>query len=504
MISSEHIPNQSPNPSFFLNGKRIILGVSGSIAAYKSPLLVRELVKLGADVHVVITPNARNFVSPLVLNNLSRNPVSCSMFDESVQNDGSWHIHLARSADAMLVAPCSLKTLASLAHGLADTALACLAFALPPTSPLIIAPAMDTDMWDYPATQRAITTLRNDGVVLIEPDTGELASGLIGKGRMPEPTDIVAMLGQFFNDNPSFNRSTYPSSGQTYTANKSVSAFPVVEPIKPAITDELIQQTAQQSSRPIATTDIRSDIDFAVAMELDKLKQQTNPTSDSRQILKGKKVVITAGPTYEKIDAVRFIGNYSTGKMGFALAETAQSLGANVILISGPVSLTPPLGVETILVESAKEMSDAVAKHLDYDIAVLSAAVADFTPVVTHQYKLKKEDIGHEATIELTRTPDILRSLGEKKTNTQYLVGFALETSSEIEYGEEKLRKKNCNMIVVNSASKPDSGFGGDNNTITILSASPDGSIEKESLPPMSKKDCAEIIWSRVSKKISY
>jgi phosphopantothenoylcysteine decarboxylase / phosphopantothenate---cysteine ligase len=503
MISSEQTPNNSPDTPSFLKGKKIILGVSGSIAAYKSPLLVRELVKLGADVHVVITPNAQNFVSPLVLNNLSRNPVSSSMFDESVQNDGSWHIHLARRADAMLVAPCSLKTLASLAHGLADTALTCLAFALPPTTPLIIAPAMDTDMWGYPATQRAVNTLRNDGAVLIEPDTGELASGLIGKGRMPEPATIVTLLNQFFRDNPTFDRNTYSSSAPQYlrgSFDNPETDFTKTE--KPIISDEVVQQTARQSSRPIATTDIRSEIDFTVAMELDKLKQQTNP-SVNEQILKGKKVLITAGPTFEKIDAVRFIGNYSTGKMGFALAETAYSLGAKVVLISGPVSLASPNGVETIRVESAKEMYTAVFEHLDYDIAILSAAVADFMPVVTHKYKLKKEDVGQEATIELTRTPDILRSLGEQKTNKQYLVGFALETSNELEYGEDKLRKKNCDMIVVNSANKPDSGFGGDYNTITLLSKSNDGNIKTEVLPPMSKKDCAGIICSRVSEKIS-
>lgn len=402
-----------------LKDKKILLGVTGSISAYKTPIIVRELIKRGALVRVVMTEAATKFVTKLALQNVSKCDVITDMFDENLQENGSWHIHLAHWSDCMVIAPCSANSLARIAHGFADNALDSLVLALPREKPLFVFPAMDTDMWLHPATQKNCKTIESYGGIIIPPESGELASGIIGEGRLPEPKTIVQNLEDFFT------------------------------------------------------------------------QQQTNSS-----LLAGKKVLITAGPTYERFDAVRFIGNYSSGKMGFALAEKALSGGADVILISGPVSLQCNKGIKRVDVESARQMFQKVQHYFpETDIGIFSAAVADFTPGNVVDIKMKKENIGEELTITLKKTHDILGWAGSQKGKNQYIVGFALETDNEIEQGQLKLQKKNCDLMVVNKANVKDSGFGGDNNTITILGKQ--GEIEE--FPPLSKSQCADIILNKIT-----
>lgn len=406
-----------------LQGKKIVLGVTGSISAYKTPYIVRALIKVGAEVRVVMTPSSTQFVTPLVLNNLSKSPVVVDMFDTTTQNDGSWHIHLAHWADAMLIAPCSMKTLASVAYGYTDTALTCVAVALPTTTPLFIAPAMDTDMWNYPATQTNLEVLKKNGAIIINPEEGELASGIIGVGRLPEPDSLVSELEHFFE-----------STGKI----------------------------------------------------------------EGHLPLQGKRVLITSGPTREKIDDVRFISNHSSGKMGFALATVAHELGAEVTVISGPVSIPKPTKVNVVDVESAEEMyQQTLRRSSEYDIAIMAAAVADFTPKYSFEGKIKKEKTDTELILELTQSKDILATIGAMKKEHQYVVGFALESEHVMEYAKSKLKRKNCDMIIANQANVHNSGFGGDNNTVTIITKSQVASNGKQ-LPPMSKLDCAREIFTAI------
>ena len=405
-----------------LNGKKIILGVTGSISAYKAPIIVRELIRRGMQVRVVMTESANKFVTKLALQNVSKNDVITDMFDENLQENGSWHIHLAQWSDCMVIAPCSANSLARIAHGFADNALSSLVLALPREKPLFVFPAMDTDMWLHPATQKNCTIIESYGGVIIPPESGELASGIIGVGRLPEPATIVEKIENFFS---------------------------------------------QQQKR--------------------------------NGLLTGKKVLITAGPTYERFDAVRFIGNYSSGKMGFALAESAFAAGADVTLITGPVSLQSTKGITRVDVESAQEMFEKVRHFFpESDIGIFSAAVADFTPNKVIHSKMKKESIGEELSITLSKTNDILGWAGSQKEKQQYIVGFALETDNEIEQGRAKLIKKNCDLMVINKANTKDSGFGGDNNTITILNKIG----EVDVFPPLSKMECADIIIKKVIRDI--
>ena len=388
---------------------RVVLGICGSISAYKTPYIVRELVKRGVEVRVVMTPSAREFVSPLVLENLSHHRVACDMFDQTT--DGSWHISLARWCQAMLIAPCSASSLARLATGVSDSALSLVTLALPRTTPLFLAPAMDSDMWLHPATRRNVEQLRRDGARVIEPDHGELASGLVGPGRLPEPAELVNIL--------------------------------------------------------LAPPD----------------------TS-----LRGKTVVMTAGPTREKLDDVRYLSNHSSGKMGYALAAEAARRGARVILVSGPVALTPPEGVEVYRVVSAQEMFDTVMAHREEaDILIMAAAVADFRPAQPKDGKIKK---GKAATMELSleRTPDILAEVGRRKGERQVVVGFALEAADHLDNARRKLSEKNCDLVILNAANQPDSGFSGDNNTITVLSR--DGQIQ--AYPALTKAECAARILDSI------
>ena len=392
-----------------LNGKHIVLGVTGSIAAYKAAFLVRMLIKKGAEVQVVMTPSAKEFITPLTLSTLTRKPVVSEFFD---RRDGSWnsHVDLGQWADAMLIAPCTAATLGKMASGVADNMLITTYFSM--KAPVFIAPAMDLDMYSHPVTQRNIETLTSIGNIFIEPASGELASQLIGKGRMQEPEVIVSALEDYFS---------------------------------------------KQSQ------------------------------------LSKKKVLITAGPTYEAIDPVRFIGNYSTGKMGFALAEECAARGADVTLIAGPVNLkTVNPGINRIDVTSAQQMYEAAMEHFpESDAAILCAAVADFTPAQTSDTKIKRKG---EITLTLKPNPDIAASLGAIKRPDQRMVGFALETNDEFSNAQDKLERKNLDFIVLNSLRDEGAGFGYDTNKVTLIDRN--GSDE---LPLQSKKDVAKAIITKLA-----
>ncbi len=365
-----------------LNGKKIILGISGSIAAYKSPILVRLLVKAGAEVKIVMTPAAREFVSPLTLSTLSKNNV---LSDISSNDSWSNHVMLGRWADVMLMAPLSCNSLSKMAHGQCDNLL--IAVYLSATCPVIAAPAMDEDMWHHPATQNNLQIIKSYGNEIIPVESGELASGLIGEGRMAEPQTIINKLNNFFL---------------------------------------------------------------------------------SHKELAGKKVLVTAGPTYEALDPVRFIGNHSSGKMGVAIANELLKRGADVTLVLGPSSLKILPEIHVVRVKSAEEMFDACDLVFDkMNIVIMSAAVADYTPVMLATEKIKKAT--DNFSVELKKTKDILKHLGSIKKQGQILVGFALETKDEKRYALKKLAEKNADMIVMNSLNDEGAGFGYDTNKITIF-----------------------------------
>ena len=370
-----------------LKGKKIVLGITGSIAAYKACLIVRGLVKRGAEVQVVITPAGKEFITPITLSALTHKPVVSDFFS---QRDGTWHSHvdLGLWADAMLIAPCTASTLGKMANGIADNMLVTTYLSM--KAPAFIAPAMDLDMYRHPSTRHNMATLRSYGNRIIEPGTGFLASGLEGKGRMEEPEVIVDTL------------------------------------------DRALDGTAS---------------------------------------LEGRHILITAGPTYEKIDPVRFIGNYSSGKMGFALAEECYRRGAQVTLVAGPVSLSCSPGIERIDVESCDQMHAAATRVFPRcQAAVLSAAVADFKPARVSDVKINRE--GNGLHIDLQPTHDIAASLGGMKQPGQRLVCFALETNDEEQHARAKLKKKNADFIVLNSTRIPGTTFGTDDNQVAIISAS--------------------------------
>lgn len=398
-----------------LKGKKIVLGITGSIAAYKACLLIRQLIKRGAEVQVVITPAGKEFITPITLSALTHKPVISEFFS---QRDGTWnsHVDLGLWADAMVVAPCTASTLGKMAHGIADNML--ITTYLSMKAPVFIAPAMDLDMYRHPSTQSNMKTLLSYGNHIIEPESGFLASGLEGKGRMEEPEVIADRLDQFFSEN------SQPS--------------------------------------PIA----------------------------------GKKVVITAGPTYEKIDPVRFIGNYSSGKMGFAIAEECLRRGADVTLVAGPVSLTCSSGIRRLDVESCQDMYDAATSEFaDADVAILAAAVADFRPALVADRKIKrgKDDM----VITLCPTHDIAAALGASKKAGQTLVAFALETNDEEANAMRKLEKKNADFVVLNSLRNEGTCFRTDQNQIEIVSRNGKTSYEKK-----SKADTASDIVDYLEKVV--
>ena len=390
-----------------LKGKKIVLGITGSIAAYKSCLIIRELIKSGAEVQVVITPAGKEFITPITLSALTHKPVVSEFFS---QKDGTWnsHVDLGLWADAMVIAPCTAATLGKMANGVADNML--ITTYLSMKAPVFIAPAMDLDMYKHPSTQKNIETLRSFGNHIIEPGSGFLASGLEGKGRMEEPENIVKALADFFS-----------------TSSES-----------PSYTEDL----------------------------------------------KDKKILITAGPTYEKIDPVRFIGNYSSGKMGFALAEECSRRGAKVVLVAGPVSLTCTENIQRVDVESCKEMYEAtVGEFPNCDAAILCAAVADFRPETISEQKIKR--VGDELLLKLKPTQDIAATIGSMKGEGQRIVAFALETNEEESNAQRKLAKKNADFIVLNSTRIPGTTFQSDDNQITI--------INKEGKKSYAKKPKTEV-----------
>lgn len=398
-----------------LKGKKIVLGITGSIAAYKACLLIRQLIKRGAEVQVVITPAGKEFITPITLSALTHKPVISEFFS---QRDGTWnsHVDLGLWADAMVVAPCTASTLGKMAHGIADNML--ITTYLSMKAPVFIAPAMDLDMYRHPSTQANMKTLLSYGNHIIEPESGFLASGLEGKGRMEEPEVIADRLDKFFSEN------SQPS--------------------------------------PIA----------------------------------GKKVVITAGPTYEKIDPVRFIGNYSSGKMGFAIAEECLRRGADVTVVAGPVSLTCSSGIRRLDVESCQDMYDAATSEFaDADVAILAAAVADFRPALVADRKIKrgKDDM----VITLCPTHDIAAALGASKKAGQTLVAFALETNDEEANAMRKLEKKNADFVVLNSLRNEGTCFRTDQNQIEIVSRDGKTSYEKK-----SKADTASDIVDYLEKVV--
>ncbi len=391
-----------------LSGKHIILGICGGIAAYKSVTLLRLLVKAGAEVQVVMTPAGKEFITPVTFSSLSQKPVVSEFF---TANTGEWHSHvdLGLWADCMVIAPATASTIGKMAHGIADNML--VTTYLSAKSQVFVAPAMDLDMMAHPSTTANINLLRSYGNIIIEPESGELASGLVGKGRMEEPEKIAEILERYFS---------------------------------------------------------------------------------SKADMKGKKVLVTAGPTHEKIDPVRFIGNYSSGKMGYALAEECASRGAEVTLVSGPVSLSlHNPAVKLVRVESAREMLAACEDVFpSSDVAVMCAAVADYAPRNVADHKIKREH-SDVPVIELVKNPDIAATLGKMKRSGQLLVGFALETDNEADNACEKLQRKNLDMIVLNSMRDKGAGFSTDTNKVTIFKA--DGAREEFGLKP-KREVAADIV----------
>lgn len=379
-----------------LKGKKIVLGITGSIAAYKACLIIRGLIKQGAEVQTVITPAGKEFITPITLSALTHKPVISEFFS---QRDGTWnsHVDIGLWADAMLIAPCTASTIGKMANGIADNML--ITTYLSMKAPVFIAPAMDLDMFAHPSTQQNIKRLQSYGNIIIEPQSGFLASGLEGKGRMEEPEEIVRYLDEFFDEN--------------------------------------------------------------------------------KDTLRGEKIMITAGPTYEKIDPVRFIGNYSSGKMGFAMAEECRRRGAEVTLISGPVNIECSKKIKRINVESCNEMYNAaITEFKDCHAAILCAAVADFRPVSIAENKIKREK--DNLNIQLCPTNDIAAELGRIKTDKQILVGFALETNNEEINAKSKLERKNLDFIVLNSTRNEGTTFRSNDNQIEIITKNEIKTFEKK------------------------
>lgn len=428
-------PAAGPSP---LSGKHIVLGITGSIAAYKSCLIIRALVKRGAEVQVVITPAGKEFITPITLSALSRHPVISDFFS---QRDGTWHSHvdLGLWADAMLVAPCTASSLGKMAHGVADNMLVTTYLSM--KAPVFIAPAMDLDMYQHPSTQANINTLKGYGNRFVEPTSGFLASGLEGKGRMQEPDLIVEEMERFFADSL---KETTQEDAQEETVLEGAQGQ---------------EETTQEATQ----------------------KEKMLP-------LAGKRILITAGPTYERIDPVRFIGNFSSGKMGFSIAEECRRRGAEVTLVAGPTALQCDAAIRRINVESAQEMYEACLPAFDTaDAAILSAAVADFTPEQKADSKIKRE--ADDLVLRLRPTHDIAKTLGQRKRPGQRLVCFALETNDEEANARGKLERKNADFVVLNSTRIPGTTFNADDNQIAVVTRE-----GVRSYPKKSKQEVASDI----------
>jgi len=411
-----------------LNGKVIVLGVTGGIAAYKAATLCSRLVQRGADVHVIMTESAKQFIPELTLQTLTKNPVYSDTFDERDPSVVS-HIHLADLADLFLIAPATANIIGKMAHGLADDMLSTTLLAT--TAPVMISPAMNVHMYTHPAVMANMQTLVSRGVSMIEPGEGLLACGYVGKGRMEEPETIVDVVERFFKDGA-------PSVLRT-------------------------EETANSTTG----------------------------------ILHGKKVVVTAGGTIERIDPVRYITNDSSGKMGFAVAKAAKQLGADVLLIAAHTDEAPPEGIRTEKVDSAQDMYEAVQRVFETsDIVVKAAAVADYRPVETATSKIKKR--GETMTLELVKTTDILESLGRQKTS-QFLIGFAAETDTVEYFAQDKLKRKNCDLIVANDVTQEGAGFGTDTNSVQIFDK--EGLVLQ--LPVISKEEVALRLLTLAADRLS-
>lgn len=428
-------PAAGPSP---LSGKHIVLGITGSIAAYKSCLIIRALVKRGAEVQVVITPAGKEFITPITLSALSRHPVISDFFS---QRDGTWHSHvdLGLWADAMLVAPCTASSLGKMAHGVADNMLVTTYLSM--KAPVFIAPAMDLDMYQHPSTQANIDTLKGYGNRFVEPTSGFLASGLEGKGRMQEPDLIVEEMERFFAESL---KETTQEGAQEETVQENVQGQ---------------EKTTQEATQ-----------------------------KEKRFPLAGKRILITAGPTYERIDPVRFIGNFSSGKMGFSIAEECRRRGAEVTLVAGPTALQCDAAIRRVNVESAQEMYEACLPAFDTaDAAILSAAVADFTPEQKAESKIKRE--ADDLVLRLRPTHDIAKTLGQRKRPGQRLVCFALETNDEEANARGKLERKNADFVVLNSTRIPGTTFNADDNQIAVVTRE-----GVRSYPKKSKQEVASDI----------
>lgn len=441
-------PAAGPSP---LSGKHIVLGITGSIAAYKSCLIIRALVKRGAEVQVVITPAGKEFITPITLSALSRHPVISDFFS---QRDGTWHSHvdLGLWADAMLIAPCTASSLGKMAHGVADNMLVTTYLSM--KAPVFIAPAMDLDMYQHPSTQANINTLKGYGNRFVEPTSGFLASGLEGKGRMQEPDLIVEELEHFFADPLKYTTLEGAQAQEEMTQE-----------------DILNQEETTQKG----------------AQDQEKMTQEA-AQKEKMLPLAGKHILITAGPTYERIDPVRFIGNFSSGKMGFSIAEECRRRGAEVTLVAGPTALQCDAAIRRVNVESAQEMYEACLPAFDTaDAAILSAAVADFTPEQKAESKIKRE--ADDLVLRLRPTHDIAKTLGQRKRPGQRLVCFALETNDEEANARGKLERKNADFVVLNSTRIPGTTFNADDNQIAVVTRE-----GVRSYPKKSKQEVASDI----------
>lgn len=458
-------PTASSDPLPDLSRRRLLLGVTGSIAAYKSALLVRLLKKAGADVQVLMTDGAARFISPLTLGTLSEREVLTEIFpDGPATSEGSWtkHVDLGLWADLMIVAPATAQTLAKLTHGFCDSMLT--ATALSARCPMMVCPAMDRDMYTHPATERNLDLLREDGHIVMPAAHGELASGLVGQGRMPEPEAIVERVAAELTDRP------YARDRNGHTAAPATS----------------------QEENPAIENPAAANPDFGDAAP--HANTETPAAPQPNESLSGRHVLVTAGPTEEPVDPVRMLTNPSTGTMGFEVAREAARRGARVTLVAGPTSLDTPPGTTRVDVRTTDEMHAAVqSRRDDVDLVVMAAAVADYTPRDPSDSKRKKED--GDLVLHLRRTPDILQTLGKHKQPGQTLVGFALETDDGPANARRKLERKNLDWIVLNNPKEAGAGFGRSTNRVTLFHRNG----YSEGLPLQSKADVARALLDRVT-----
>ena len=508
----------SPEINESLLDRRIVLGVSGSIAAYKSALIVRLLRKAGAEVQVLMTKDATRFISPLTLGTLSGREVLTDLFPDDATGQAAeeaWtqHVTLGLWGDLFVVAPATAQTIAKLAYGFSDSMLT--ATALSAECPLLVCPAMDRDMYHHPATQSNLERLRALGYAVMPAEHGELASGLVGQGRLPEPESIVSQVTQLLDavdaadgePEAPFDEFDFDSEAQGDTApdypdmeayeipsmeSESIPDGDASETPDPPTASSPPNTSPSPDSSPIFPLDVPSEAQSGAGFEQSPSEERSQDSA-SKPSLDGLNVLVTAGPTQEPIDPVRVITNRSTGTMGYALARAAAERGASVTLVSGPTCLDTPPDVERIDVTTTKEMATVVQQHADADLILMAAAVSDYTPARTATSKIKKEGTD-ELSIRLRRTGDILKTLGDRKRPYQQLVGFALETDDGFANARRKLRTKNLDWIVLNNPLEEGAGFGTTTNRVTLIHR--DG--YKEEFPILPKDEVASLLLDRV------